>query len=208
MLYGWFNAPCAQCRSLTCLMCCPSLATCGSGCCANSQPARGTNVMFPPSHHHAAGVSWLSACLSDFHWVSMCLQHVQRGHLKRAQSGKVNEWMNEFIYILKLYSRSLVCRALLQFVTPGNPLLSVTARQEDLRSTQTGPWRHQRASGIPLLLIYLAALGPSCGMRDLVPWPGIEPKPPALEVQSLSHWIIREVPQRVLLSKRVLVQKD
>ena len=27
----------------------------------------------------------------------------------------------------------------------------------------------------------------------LVPWPEIEPKPPALEVQSLSHWTIKEV---------------
>ena len=34
----------------------------------------------------------------------------------------------------------------------------------------------------------------SCGMWDLVPWPGIEPRPPALEAQSLSHWTTREVP--------------
>ena len=27
----------------------------------------------------------------------------------------------------------------------------------------------------------------------LVPWPGIEPVPPALQVQSLSHWTAREV---------------
>ena len=33
----------------------------------------------------------------------------------------------------------------------------------------------------------------SCGMWDLVPWPGIEPRPPALETQSLSHWTTREV---------------
>ena len=31
-----------------------------------------------------------------------------------------------------------------------------------------------------------------CGI--LVPWPGIEPVPPAVEVQSLSHWTAREVP--------------
>ena len=29
---------------------------------------------------------------------------------------------------------------------------------------------------------------------DLVPWPGIEPGPPALGAQSLSHWTTREVP--------------
>ena len=34
----------------------------------------------------------------------------------------------------------------------------------------------------------------SCGMWDLVPWPGIEPRPLALGVQSLSHWTTREVP--------------
>ena len=31
-------------------------------------------------------------------------------------------------------------------------------------------------------------------MWDLVPWPGIEPGPPALGVWSLSHWTTREVP--------------
>ena len=29
---------------------------------------------------------------------------------------------------------------------------------------------------------------------DLVPWPGITPRPPALRVRSLSHWTTREVP--------------
>ena len=33
----------------------------------------------------------------------------------------------------------------------------------------------------------------SCHMWDLVPWPGMEPRPPALNTQSLSHWITREV---------------
>ena len=32
-----------------------------------------------------------------------------------------------------------------------------------------------------ILFIYLAAPGLSCGMWDLVPWPGIEPKPPDWE---------------------------
>ena len=31
----------------------------------------------------------------------------------------------------------------------------------------------------------------SCGMWDLVPWPGIEHRPPALGVWNLSHWITR-----------------
>ena len=33
-----------------------------------------------------------------------------------------------------------------------------------------------------------------CGMWDLVPWPGIEPRPPALGAWSLSHCTTREVP--------------
>ena len=33
-----------------------------------------------------------------------------------------------------------------------------------------------------------------CVMWDVIPWPGIKPGPPALEVQSLSHWTTREVP--------------
>ena len=35
----------------------------------------------------------------------------------------------------------------------------------------------------------------SCSMRDLVPWPGTEPGPPALGAWSLSHWTTREVPK-------------
>ena len=38
----------------------------------------------------------------------------------------------------------------------------------------------------------------SCGMWDLVPWPGIEPRPPALGVQTLSHWTTREAPNELL----------
>ena len=47
---------------------------------------------------------------------------------------------------------------------------------------------------IYILFIYLAALGLSCGMWDLVPWPGVEPRPPALGVWSLSHWTTRGSP--------------
>ena len=44
------------------------------------------------------------------------------------------------------------------------------------------------------IFIYLAALDLSCGTQDLVPWPGIEPRFPALGMQSLSHRTIRVVP--------------
>lgn len=45
------------------------------------------------------------------------------------------------------------------------------------------------------LLIYLASLGLSCGTQNRVPWPWIEPWPPACEAWSLSHWSTREVPE-------------
>ena len=45
------------------------------------------------------------------------------------------------------------------------------------------------------LFIYLAVLGLSCGMQDLVPWPGIEPGPPVLGLWSLRHWTTREIPE-------------
>ena len=40
----------------------------------------------------------------------------------------------------------------------------------------------------------------SCSMWDLFPWPGLEPGPPALWVQSLSHWTTREVPMLFTLN--------
>ena len=36
----------------------------------------------------------------------------------------------------------------------------------------------------------------SCSMRDLVPLTGIEPRPPALGAQSLSHWTVAETSNR------------
>ena len=40
----------------------------------------------------------------------------------------------------------------------------------------------------------------SCSVWDLVPWPGIEPGPPALDAWSVSHWIAREVPDLIIIS--------
>ena len=34
----------------------------------------------------------------------------------------------------------------------------------------------------------------SCGMWDLIPWPGIKLRPLAMRVLSLNHWTTREVP--------------
>ena len=38
----------------------------------------------------------------------------------------------------------------------------------------------------------------SCSTWDIVPWPGIEPGPPALREWSLNHWTTREVPKEPL----------
>ena len=38
-----------------------------------------------------------------------------------------------------------------------------------------------------------------CRMWDLVPWPGMEPRPPALGAWSLSHWTTKEVPNNIFL---------
>ena len=43
-------------------------------------------------------------------------------------------------------------------------------------------------------------------MWDLVPWPGIEPRPPALGAQSLSHWPIREVPLTASLQPSIILE--
>ena len=52
------------------------------------------------------------------------------------------------------------------------------------------------------LCIYLTAVGLSCGIQDLscsmwdlVPWSGVESRPLALGVQSLSHWTTGKVPK-------------
>ena len=44
-------------------------------------------------------------------------------------------------------------------------------------------------------MIFSCCLGTlSCGMWDLVPWPRVDPRPPALGAWSPSHWTTREAP--------------
>ena len=45
-----------------------------------------------------------------------------------------------------------------------------------------------------LIFVLFSFLAMLCSMWILLPQPGIEPTPPALEVQSLNHWTTREVP--------------
>ena len=49
---------------------------------------------------------------------------------------------------------------------------------------------------------FLAAQGLCCSMWDPVPQTGIQPRPPALGAQSLSHWTTREVPETVAFWRR------
>ena len=52
------------------------------------------------------------------------------------------------------------------------------------------------------IFIYLfgCAWSLSCSVWDLVPWPRIEPRTPALGAWSLSHWTTRGVPRRIFKS--------
>ena len=53
-----------------------------------------------------------------------------------------------------------------------------------------------------LLQVLVAAQEPfSCGMWDLVPWPGMEAGSPALGTQSLTHWTTGEVPGCTILDQ-------
>ena len=47
---------------------------------------------------------------------------------------------------------------------------------------------------VPMILVAACGIF-SCNKRDLIPWPGIESRPPALGAQSIIHWTSREVPE-------------
>ena len=53
-------------------------------------------------------------------------------------------------------------------------------------------WGYSTNSG---LFFFLTVPSLSCCMWDLVPWPGTEPRPPALGAQRVNHWTTSEVPQ-------------
>ena len=59
-----------------------------------------------------------------------------------------------------------------------------------------------RVWGFPFLF-FLSFLWPCCtACGILVPRPGIEPTPPALEAWSPNHWMVREVPGDFLFEIR------
>ena len=77
-------------------------------------------------------------------------------------------------------------------IQPSHPLLSPSPPAFNLSLHQGLFFLFFKCSFV--YLIYLSALGLSCGMWDLVPWPGIELGRPALGAWSLSHWTTREAP--------------
>ena len=82
----------------------------------------------------------------------------------------------------------------------------IIALQYRVGFCHTSTWISHRCTYVPsflnlllppfffLIFIYLAAPGLGCNMRDLVPWPGVKPRPSALGARSLSYWTTREVP--------------
>ena len=58
-------------------------------------------------------------------------------------------------------------------------------------------WSHLAAWLFWVLVAACRIFG--CSTWDLVPWPGIEPGPPALGAQSLSLWAARKVPKKIYL---------
>ena len=59
-------------------------------------------------------------------------------------------------------------------------------------------WLHRVLVAACGLLAAVCELLVAACMWELVPWPGIKPRPPALGAQqSLNHWTIREVPRKV-----------
>ena len=117
-------------------------------------------------------------------------------HLAHFQGSSMLQHVSVLYFLLLLYS---------------TPLYAISSIYEHIHSSverQLGcfyflairgmlPWTFMyRYFFFFLIFIYLAALGLGylgCSMWDLVPWPGIEPRLPALGAQSLSRWTIMEI---------------
>ena len=67
-----------------------------------------------------------------------------------------------------------------------------------ISSPQVHPLRIEALRATFWLFKFIQTL--SCGMWNLVPWPGMEPWPPALRAKSFNHRRVREV-QRTFISK-------
>ena len=81
-----------------------------------------------------------------------------------------------------------------------SPLTSSTCCAPETNTTTNQPPFNVKRK-LLMFIIYLAPPGLSCGMWDLVPWPGIELRPPAEGDQCLSHWTTRDIPKINLKKK-------
>ena len=85
------------------------------------------------------------------------------------------------------------------FVSTGETKPTLQLRDWDTgwqRSSWDWPWEISHLtdlSGDGCVLFFFFFGHTAWHVGSLVPWPGIEPKPPALGIRSLNHWTIREV---------------
>ena len=87
---------------------------------------------------------------------------------------------------VNFFTFSLKTWACIELSSPTNPECTVCL------------WQHyfikKKKKIFRLCWVLVAACGIfSCSMQDLIPWPGIKPRAPALGVWSLSHWTTKEV---------------
>ena len=68
----------------------------------------------------------------------------------------------------------------------------------DLQLVESADTEPTDMEGQSAIFFFFLAACTTCGI--LVPRPGIEPAPPALEAWSLKHWTAREVPRDLIQS--------
>ena len=100
-------------------------------------------------------------------------------------SGSVNDSLTLVLWPLKSFSSSFPSRLLFMLQNPAQ----ITPSQKPSNFFSF----YLFSECIWLCQVLVAAYG------ILVPWPGIEPRTPALGAWSLSHWTTREVPRNLLL---------
>ena len=105
-----------------------------------------------------------------------------------------------FIWLNSVVNPRSICHPLLPNI-PSSLNLQDTTYSYFLHTSLVTSYFPQRSFSSPrlkknfYLLTYLAASGLSSGMWELVPWPVMDPRPPALGAWSLSHWTTSEVSQ-------------
>ena len=110
--------------------------------------------------------------------------------------------LNELLFaVLHAAHRRIILYHLRHQGSPGKNILVFSFKKKNIfilylfGCTKSQLWHVGSSSFVSACrILSCSILTLSCGMWDLVPRPGIEPKPPALGGQSLSHRTTREVP--------------